>query len=191
MTTTPRPFKVLSSRIVWSCPWYRVRQDDIITPDGRPGVYNVVEKADAVWIVPVTRDGSLAMVYQYRHTVEDWCWEIPAGSVEPGSSLVETAREELREEVGGTAANLEYIGRFYLANGICNEVGHIFLATGVTLGEAHHEAAEVMQVHRRPIGEALQMARAGIISDGPTALALLLCAEKLQELAAAVTLDGI
>jgi ADP-ribose pyrophosphatase len=191
MTAIPRPFKVLSSRIVWSCPWYQVRQDDIITPDGQPGVYNVIEKAEAVWIVPVTHDGFLAMVYQYRHTVDDWCWEIPAGSVKPGYSLVKTAHEELHEEVGGTAEKLEYIGRFYLANGICNEVGHIFLATGVTLGETRHEAAEVMQVHRQPIGETLQRARAGLISDGPTALALLLCADKLQGLATEARPDGI
>jgi ADP-ribose pyrophosphatase len=179
MTDTPRPFKILSSQIVWSCPWYRVRQDEIITPDGRPGVYNVVEKADAVWIVPVTKDGQVAMVYQYRHTVDDWCWEIPAGSVKPGSSLEETAHDELHEEVGGRTDELSYVGRFYLANGICNEVGHIFLATGITLGEPEHEAAEVMHVHRVPITEALQMARDGRISDGPTALALLLCADRL------------
>ena len=67
----PRPFTTLASRIAWSCPWYRVRQDDILTPDGAPGVYNVIEKTDAVWIVPVTDDGHLAMVYQYRYTVDD------------------------------------------------------------------------------------------------------------------------
>lgn len=182
MITAPRPFKVLSSRVVWSCPWYQVRQDDILTPDGQPGIYNVVEKAEAVWVVPVTRDGHLAMIYQYRYTVDDWCWEIPAGSVKKEQTLEMAAGEELHEEVGGTAGHLAYIGRFYLANGICNEVGHIYLATGVILGDTHHEAAEVMQVHLKPIIEALQMAREGLISDGPTALALLLCAEKLQEL---------
>ena len=175
-----RPFTTLSSRIAWSCPWYRVRQDEILTPDGRPGVYNVVEKDDAVWIVPLTLDGRLAMVYQYRYTVDDWCWEIPAGSVKPGHTPEEAAREELREEVGGEAAALEYVGRFYLANGICNEVGHIFLATGVILGDTAHEAAEVMQVHLFAPADALAMARAGRISDGPTALALLLCADRLK-----------
>ncbi len=174
-----RPFTTLASRIVWSCPWYRVRQDDILTPNGRPGVYNVIEKADAVWVVPLTADGRLALVYQYRYTVDDWCWEIPAGSVEPGKTPEDAARAELLEEVGGEAAALNYVGRFYMANGICNEVGHIFVATGVTLGKPAHEAAEVMHVHLLAPAAALAMARAGEIADGPTALALLLCADKL------------
>jgi ADP-ribose pyrophosphatase len=182
MAVHPRPFQTLSSRIAWACPWYRVRQDEIITPDGQPGVYNVVEKADAVWIVPVTCDERIALIYQYRYTVDDWCWEIPAGSVKPGQTLEDTAREELHEEVGGEGGQLAYVGRFYLANGICNEVGHIFLATGVTLGETHHEAAEVMQVYLMSIADCLQMARDGQISDGPTALALLLCADRLSAL---------
>ena len=179
MTSDLRPFQTVSSRIAWSCPWYRVRQDDIITPDGRPGVYNVVEKDDAVWIVPVTAEGEVLMVYQYRYTIDEWCWEVPAGSVKPGQSAEEAARAELREEVGGLGGQLDYIGRFFLANGICNEVGHIFLATGVATGETHHEAAEVMHVHRVPVARALAMARAGEITDGPSALALLLCADRL------------
>lgn len=181
-TLPPRPFKTLSSRIAWSCPWYRVRQDKIITPDGRPGIYNVIEKTDAVWIVPVTLDGRIAMVHQFRYTVDEWCWEVPAGSVKDGQSIEAAAREELHEEVGGKAGSLEYIGRFYLANGICNEVGHIFLATGVRLGEPHHEPAEVMTTSLKSIPESLVMAKLGQISDGPTALALLLCADRLIEL---------
>lgn len=182
-TPLPRPFQTIASRIAWECPWYRVRQDDILTPDGRPGVYNVIEKADAVWIVPVTAAGEVLMVYQYRYTVDEWCWEVPAGSVKPGQTREEAAREELREEVGGEGGELTYISRAFLANGICNEVGHFFLATGVAVGPTHHEAAEVMHVHRLPIATALRMARAGEISDGPTALALLLCAGQLEALA--------
>jgi 8-oxo-dGTP pyrophosphatase MutT (NUDIX family) len=180
MDERARPFKTLSSRIAWSCPWYQVRQDEIVRPDGSPGIYNVIEKADAVWIVPITRDGQLALIHQYRYTVDEWCWEVPAGSVKAGQSIEAAAREELREEVGGEAGSLHYVGRFFLANGICNEVGHIFLATGVTLGETHHESAEVMSVHMVALAEAVQMAQTGKISDGPTALAILLCADRLE-----------
>jgi ADP-ribose pyrophosphatase len=123
----------------------------------------------------VTAEGEIVLVYQYRYTVDDWCLEIPAGAQQPGLSLEETARAELREEVGGTAERLQYLGHFYAANGICNEVSHLFLATGVTLAETAHEAAEVMTVHRVPAAEAVRMARDGRITDGASALALLRC----------------
>jgi ADP-ribose pyrophosphatase len=123
------------------------------------------------------------MIYNYRYAVDDWCWEVPAGSVKPGQSLEETAREELLEEVGGTATTLEYIAPYYLANGICNEVGHFFLATGVTLGAPKQEPAEVMEIHLKAIPEVLHMARTHQITDGPSALGLLLCAPCLETIA--------
>ncbi len=175
------PYRTLSSQIVWSCPWYNVRQDQIVTPDGRFGVYNVVQKEDAVWIVPVTPDHKIILIYNYRHTVQDWCWEVPAGSQEPHHTTIEeTARAELQEEVGGVANKLEYVSSFYVASGIFNEIGHIFLATGVRLGQAARESTEVMEVHCLPVAQVLQMVRTGQIRDGNSALALLLCEPKLQ-----------
>ena len=173
------PYQTLSSRIVWSSPWYRIRQDEIITPNGQPGVYNVVEKEAAVWILPVTTDNQIVLIKNYRYTVDDWCWEIPAGSVKPGQTLAEAARAELREEIGGTAQELTYINQFYTANGISSEVGHIFLATGVTLAQPHHEATEVMEIHPTPIPRAFHLARTLQMRDAPSALALLICEEKL------------
>jgi ADP-ribose pyrophosphatase len=174
-----RPYRTLSSRIAWSSPWYRIRQDEIITPDGRPGVYNVVEKEAAVWIVPVLADGRLVLIKNYRYSVDDWCWEIPAGSVKPGQSLAEAACAELGEEIGGTAEEVTYINQFYTANGISSEVGHIFLATGVSLGTPNHEATEVMEIHPISIAEGLHLARSLQMRDAPSALALLVCEERL------------
>lgn len=174
-----KPFQTLTSQTVWSCPWYSVRQDQIILPNGQPGIYNVIVKAPAVWIIPVTTDGQIALIYTYRYTVDAWGWEIPAGSIKPGQTPQEAACAELHEEVGGAAAAWHYLNRFYAANGICDEVGHIFLATGVTLSHPNHEPAEVIQVHTKPIAEVLEMARSGQISDGPSALGLLLAESKL------------
>lgn len=64
-----KPFQTLSSRTAWSCPWYRVRQDEIRLPDGQTAVYNVVEKPEAVWIIPVTADGEIVLIRTYRYTV--------------------------------------------------------------------------------------------------------------------------
>jgi ADP-ribose pyrophosphatase len=83
--------------------------------------------------------------------------------------------------VGGTAVALEYLGQSYIANGICNEVGHFYLAKGVTLGQPRHEQAEVMEVHVKPIPEVLRMLRAGEINDAPSALALHMVAPRLTQ----------
>ena len=169
------PFQTLDSQIVWHCPWYAVRQDKILLPDGSQGEYNVVVKNQAVWVLPVTPQGEIVLVRQFRYTVNDWCWELPAGGVKPGQSLEEAAREELREEIGGVTENLNYVGQFYTANGICNEVGHYFLARNVILGEPAHEPVEVMTVHPTSIAETYHLARSGQISDAPSLLVLLLC----------------
>lgn len=176
-----KPYKTISSQIVWSCPWYRVRQDEIITPDGSSGVYNVVEHPGAVWIIPVTPSGEIILIHTYRYTVDEWCYEIPAGGIKPNQSLTEAAQAELLEEVGGTTDNLEYFGHFFTMNGIGNEVAHVFIATNVVMGQPNHEATEVMTICPKPIDEALRMAQANEITDGPSALALLLCADKLRQ----------
>ncbi|MCB8944518.1 MAG: NUDIX hydrolase [Ardenticatenaceae bacterium] len=177
-----KPFRTISSRIAWSCPWYNIRQDEIITPDGQPGIYNVVQTPGAVWIIPVTPTKEIALIYSYRYTVDTWCYEIPAGGIKPGQSPKEAAQAELLEEVGGAAKTIEYFARFYTMNGIGDEEAHIFLATGVTLGKVQHEPTEVIQIHLKPIDEVLRMAQANEISDGPSALAILLCAERLKAL---------
>ena len=176
----PEPFITLSSRVAWSCPWYSVRQDKILLPDGKYGQYNVVQLEGAVWIVPVTARGQVLLLNHYRYTVHDWCWEVPAGGIRSGQTALEVAEMELREETGGEAESWEYVGQFYTSNGISNEVAHIFLALGVRQHDTAHEPAEVMEIHPTPIAEALRMAHANEISDGPSALAILLCEPKLR-----------
>lgn len=177
---TERPFVTLSSAVVWSCPWYSIRQDTIRRPDGSVGEYNTVEKPDAVWIVPVTGEGQIIMLHHYRYTIKQWCWEIPAGSVKPGQSLEEAAREELREEVGGHTQRLTYIAPYFMANGICNERGHFFLARDVSLGASAHEPAEVMEIHAFDLESVQRMLSRHEVTDAPSALALHLCLPHLR-----------
>lgn len=176
------PIQAVSSRIAWTSKWYHVREDKVLLPDGSQGVFNIVEHSGAVWIIPVTRNCDIVLLRHYRYSVDDWCWEIPAGGIKEGHSLEETALAELKEEVGGTANELHYIGQFYTSIGISNEIAHVFLALGVDLGESDHEPAEVIEIHRKPLDEVLDMAHRNEISDGPSALALMLCEERLRNL---------
>ncbi len=82
-------------------------------PGGQEGTYTVIERSDAVFVVPVTVEGSIVLIHNYRYTVRRWLWEVPAGSVEPGDSPLESARRELLEETGGSARSMIPVGSFY------------------------------------------------------------------------------
>jgi len=175
-----RPYRTVSRRYLWRSAWYNVRQDQLEAADGSAAVYTVVEKPQAVWVVPVTDAGELVMIEQYRYPVDDWCLEVPAGNVEPGVSLEAMAVRELSEETGGRARELRYVGQFYSLNGICDQVAHVYAAFGVTLDAPRPEATEHIQRRLFPVDEALRMAASGEISDGPSALAILLSERVLR-----------
>jgi len=174
-----RPYEVIASEHLWQSRWYSLRQDRLRAPNGSEATYTVVEKPGAVWVVPVTEQGALVLINQYRYPVDDWCLEVPAGNVEPEFTPAEMAVRELREEIGGTASQIVPIAEFYTMNGIGNEIAWVFLALGVTLGRPRREPTEHMELCIVPVGEALRMARTGLIKDGPSALAILLCEAEL------------
>lgn len=175
-------WKTLKSEYLWQSKWYNLRQDHLRTQEGHEFTYTIVDHPGAVWVVPVTTEGQVALIRNYRYAVDDWCYEVPAGGLGPDGNPEEIARQELLEEVGGMAADLCYVGQFYTSNGISNEVAYVYLATDVELGETHHEPTELIEIHLVPVEEALRMARDGEISDGPSALALLWCERLLRHL---------
>ena len=134
-------------------------------------------------IVPVTADGRMALIRQYRYPVDEHCYELPAGCCRDtgGMSLEEVARMELREEIGATAGSLEQVTWFYSSSSISDEICHIFLALDVTLDQAaDREPGEHIEPHLLPVAEAFALVRRGEMKTGTCALAILHCVERLK-----------
>lgn len=166
MNPTANPWKVRESREVYDNPWIRVREDQVIRPDGKPGIYGVVEfKNRAVGIVPVTAEGETILVGQHRYPLGHYSWEIVEGGGPLDADLLESAQRELREETGITAARWTYLGELATSNSVTNEIGCVFLAEELTYGEAEPEGTERLQTRRVPLEEAFQMALTGEIAD--------------------------
>ena len=183
--------KPQGQRIGWLCldtdyPFiyhmYRIRRDWVRLPSGVETDFAYMESKGAVWIVPVTDDGQIVLIKQYRYAVDDWTWEVPAGGRHDHTgSDEELARRELSEEVGATCRSLQNVGWFYGAVSINTGQCVVFLARGVQLnGASHREPGEIIEVHPVAIVEALAMAHNGQIKDCKSALALLLCEPYLQ-----------
>jgi ADP-ribose pyrophosphatase len=174
MTSDIPDIKTLSSRLVYENRWLRLREDRIERRDGSQGIYSVVEKADFAIIAPV-ENGMIHLVQQYRYPVQGRYWELPQGSWEdaPGTDPLELARAELREETGLTAETLLHVGHMFECYGYSNQGFHIYLATGLTEGEASREHSEQDMISRAfPVEEVLAMISDGAIKDAATVATL-------------------
>ena len=133
--------------------------------DGRAAQREVVEHADAVVILAVRDNGEIAFVRQWRHPTGRPLLELPAGRIDAGESPEETARRELREEVGLDPARLEYARGFYVAPGFADEFLHGFIARDCTESPLEADEDEELIVEWRPLGEAIDLVESGEIVD--------------------------
>ena len=98
-------WKTLSSRTAYENAWLRVREDQVIRPDGQPGIYGVVEIRPSVGIVALNDRDEIVLVGQWRYTVNHYSWEIPRGGSRADEVDIQCAAErELAEEAGVIAA---------------------------------------------------------------------------------------
>jgi ADP-ribose pyrophosphatase len=152
--------------------------DQVRFPDGTTGELEMVRHPGASAIVPFLSDPNGAdpqvlLIRQYRYAANGYLYEIPAGRLDVNELPEHCARRELREETGCTAERVEMLTSMYTTPGFTDERIHLFMATGLTLGEAERETDEFMEVEALPMSTALEMVKRGEITDAKTALGLL------------------
>lgn len=167
------PWKTVSTRPIYDNPWISVREDDVIRPDGRPGIYGVVSyKNRAIGVLPVDETGDVWLVGQYRYTIDEYSWEIPEGGGPVDESPEIAAARELREETGLVAGNLESIVSARLSNSVTDEIALIYRARDLTPGPSDPEGTERLEIRKVPLEKALAMVESGTITDSMTIIAL-------------------
>jgi 8-oxo-dGTP pyrophosphatase MutT (NUDIX family) len=168
------PWTTLGSRLVYDNPWIAVREDQVLRPDGHPGIYGVVHfKNRAIGVIPVDEQGRIWLVGQYRYPLNRYSWEIPEGGGPEDEPAEVSALRELREETGLIAGQLELFSVSHLSNSVSDEVAYIYRATELTAGTSAPEGTERLQVRRVEWREAWAMLQRGEITDSLSVIALL------------------
>lgn len=146
----------------------------MIRPDGNPGVYGVIEIRPSVGVVAIDEHDRVALVGQWRYSLDRYSWEIPRGGSNPGETdMRAVAERELQEEAGVTANRWQRLGSVDICNGVANDVQSLFLATELTEAEMHLDPEEDITVEWRPFADAVKMVYEGSITEVCSVAALL------------------
>lgn len=168
------PWTKKSSQLQYENNWIRVREDQVVQPDGNHGIYGVVEfKNKAIGIVPIDSNGNIHLVGQFRYVLNEYSWEIPEGGCPEHEDPLAAAKRELLEETGLTADDWELLGRAHLSNSVSDELAIYYLATGLTHGEACPDSTEKLMHKVVPFDEAVEMVLRNEITDSLSVIAIL------------------
>ncbi|MDX5325007.1 MAG: NUDIX hydrolase [Bacteroidota bacterium] len=167
-------WKRKSARVVYDNPWIRVREDEVINPNGGQGIYGVVQfKNLAIGIIPVDEHSHTWIVGQHRYPQNKYSWEIPEGGGPLGVDPIRSAERELAEEVGLSADEYQLILEMDLSNSVSDEVAYIFIARGLSEVERMPDETEDLEVRRIHLNDVFDMVDRGEITDAMSVAGLL------------------
>ena len=169
----------MAREVVYTGRKITVAVDTTTTPDGQVIRRDCILHPGAVVILPVLDRDHVVLLRNNRWVVGETLWEVPAGTREPNEPLEDCARRELAEETGYTAAKWTSLGYLYASPGVMDEKLHLFVAEGLTAGEARPEADEELEPVTVRLDEAVRMCLAGEVKDAKT-ITMLLLWERMQ-----------
>jgi ADP-ribose pyrophosphatase len=178
-TTSKSPeIEVISSKLSYEGPLFRVYTDEILE-QGRKVMRDVVRHNGSVVVLAIDdakskRDPLIVMERQYRHAAKEYLLEVPAGKLEEGEDALAGAKRELLEETGFRAARWRKMVRYFASPGFLGEWMQVFIAEGLTVGEAQPEYDEQLEIEMMPLSKLLAMIEAGKVHDGKTLISVML-----------------
>ncbi len=167
----------ISSQEIFNGVAIHLFKDEILLPNGHKGIREIIRHPGAVCVLPITDNGDIIFVNQFRYALNKVTLEVPAGKLEKGEDPKEAALRELSEETGLSAKNIIPMGELYTTPALIDEVIHMYIATDLTEGEQHPDEDEFVNTLKIPLSKAVDMVMNGEIKDSKTQT-IILKAEK-------------
>lgn len=164
------PYTVTSSEIKYKNPWIEVREDKVIRPDGKEGLFGTVDYGEGVSIVALDTEQNIYLVKEYFYVLEKYGVQTPSGGVDGGEGPLQAAKRELLEEIGAVSEMWSNLGMIDALTTIIKHPAHLFLARNIEIVQEPESGIERIKV---PFSEAVQMVLDSEITHGPSCVAIL------------------
>ena len=172
--------KTLNSELKFDGKILHVYKDTIELPNKKEAFREYIKHMGAVCVIPVTSEGNVVLVKQYRYAVERELLEIPAGKLDSSEEdPLDAAMRELKEETGAVAEKITPLGLYLGSPAILGEKIYMYLATGLTIGNTSPDEDEFLEICEIPLEKAIKMVLDGEIPDGKTQSGILRAAAML------------
>lgn len=160
---------------------FDVSERIVSLPNGKEAMREIITHKGAAAMVPMDADGMVTLVRQFRAALGTVLLEIPAGKLDSAAEdPLHCAHRELMEETGLRAERMDLLIRMVPTPGYSNEAVSIYLATGLSAGQADPDEDEFLSVERIPLKDAADRVMRGEIQDAKTALGLLMAYTRLR-----------
>jgi ADP-ribose pyrophosphatase len=175
--------RLISSKVVFEIPLFRIQHDKLIEPGGLVSERDVIRHNGSVVILAIDKSQSkknpwIVMERQYRHAANGFLWELPAGKIDAGEEPLAAAKRELMEETGYSARSWKPLVDYWASPGFLGESMKVFLAEGLIAGEAQPEEDEKIDFRLVKLSDVVKMIKKGGIHDGKTLVSILLYMQK-------------
>jgi 8-oxo-dGTP pyrophosphatase MutT (NUDIX family) len=161
--------------------WLRVREDHVIRPDKKHGVFGVVEALAGVSVLPVDEEGNVYLTKEFHYAVEEDSIETVSGAVEKGEEPLQTAKRELKEELGIEAGKWTHLGLVNPFTTVVKAPADLYIAEKLSFSKARPDDTERIEVLKVGFEDALKMVLESRITHGPSAVLILKAAHCLNK----------
>jgi ADP-ribose pyrophosphatase len=169
-----KPEKELATQQIYQGRAVNVRVDTVEKAVGTKTTREVVEHSDSIAVVALDEQDNVLLVRQFRHAVDKFLLEIPAGGIDPGEEPIDSVRRELQEEIGYFPQKIDKLGGFYATPGYGTEYLHCFLATDLVPSRLVAEDTEDIELVRISPSKIPKLITSGDICDAKSIAALLI-----------------
>jgi len=174
-------FIVTGSVQKYENPWIEVTEDQVIRPDGKPGIFGVVRMVDGVAVLPLDDDGYVYLTQEFHYAINIEDIETVSGAIDSNEDPVESAKRELKEELGMEAEEWINLGLVNPFTTVVKSSQKMFLAKKLKFGEDNQEATENIKLVKVKLEEAVKMVMNSVITHGASCVLILKANEYLKQ----------
>ncbi|HVF69884.1 MAG TPA: NUDIX hydrolase [Xanthomonadales bacterium] len=172
------PYKILSSKVVYKNPWIEVREDEVIRPDGKKGIFGTVDIGEGVTILAVNKNKEVYLIKEFYYALGEYGIQTPSGGIEKDETPLQAAKKELLEEAGVVAKKWIPLGFINALTATVKSPQHLFLALDLEMQAQKEKEIEVIKT---TLEKAYKMVIDGEITYAPSCVTILKARDYLNK----------